>query len=295
LDDDTKVKFYSEWKKSSKSGSPDLGKSPFLHGSRSSSRRRSQRWSPHFQQQQRYGNSSSEHHAGCGCSSHSPRHSLLAETSNSPPQDHQQDRDPEEQQQQPTLLIQTPALSKSLIQRLPVYKSSKSKRVSSDCAVCLGDFQEGEDVKILPKCGHGFHVECIDTWLSIHSNVCPLCRAQVEDPAAIVVSIDPAAAQVIEDGSSPPLEDHATIGSDRAGGVVTPGIRKKSSSLEEGSPLFRSIFARFSRAGAPPDDQNPSLPSSSSSPEDCRMRRSWSSSRVFSFRRNRQQQSDSLP
>ncbi|EFJ19341.1 hypothetical protein SELMODRAFT_39719, partial [Selaginella moellendorffii] len=50
---------------------------------------------------------------------------------------------------------------------------------SSDCAVCLGDFQEGEDVKILPKCGHGFHVECIDTWLSIHSNVCPLCRAQV--------------------------------------------------------------------------------------------------------------------
>ncbi|KAF3454801.1 hypothetical protein FNV43_RR05249 [Rhamnella rubrinervis] len=45
----------------------------------------------------------------------------------------------------------------------------------TDCPICLGEFGEGEKVRILPKCGHGFHVKCIDTWLECHSS-CPLCR-----------------------------------------------------------------------------------------------------------------------
>jgi len=28
---------------------------------------------------------------------------------------------------------------------------------------------------VLPQCGHGFHVSCIDTWLGSHSS-CPSCR-----------------------------------------------------------------------------------------------------------------------
>ncbi|KAJ0979768.1 hypothetical protein J5N97_015242 [Dioscorea zingiberensis] len=47
------------------------------------------------------------------------------------------------------------------------------------CAVCLGQIQEGELARILPKCSHGFHVECIDMWLASHAT-CPLCRAAVE-------------------------------------------------------------------------------------------------------------------
>ncbi|XP_052203259.1 RING-H2 finger protein ATL80 [Diospyros lotus] len=45
----------------------------------------------------------------------------------------------------------------------------------SDCAICLADYVAGDEVRVLPQCGHGFHVACIDTWLGSHSS-CPSCR-----------------------------------------------------------------------------------------------------------------------
>ncbi|CAI5526363.1 unnamed protein product [Closterium sp. Naga37s-1] len=44
-----------------------------------------------------------------------------------------------------------------------------------ECAVCLGDYDEGERIKLLPPCGHRFHADCIDLWLSSKST-CPICR-----------------------------------------------------------------------------------------------------------------------
>lgn len=44
-----------------------------------------------------------------------------------------------------------------------------------ECAVCLSVFEDGEEVRILPKCKHSFHALCIDKWLFSHSD-CPLCR-----------------------------------------------------------------------------------------------------------------------
>ncbi|PSR95015.1 RING-H2 finger protein [Actinidia chinensis var. chinensis] len=46
---------------------------------------------------------------------------------------------------------------------------------ATECAICLGEFVAGEKVRVLPKCRHGFHVKCIDTWLASHSS-CPTCR-----------------------------------------------------------------------------------------------------------------------
>lgn len=45
----------------------------------------------------------------------------------------------------------------------------------ADCAICLADFAPGDELRVLPQCGHGFHVRCIDTWLGSHSS-CPSCR-----------------------------------------------------------------------------------------------------------------------
>ncbi|CAN6169777.1 unnamed protein product [Urochloa humidicola] len=47
------------------------------------------------------------------------------------------------------------------------------------CSVCLGAFQTGETVRLLPVCLHLFHVECIDPWLDAHST-CPICRSGID-------------------------------------------------------------------------------------------------------------------
>ncbi|XWS29413.1 hypothetical protein CRYUN_Cryun24cG0027500 [Craigia yunnanensis] len=47
--------------------------------------------------------------------------------------------------------------------------------LDSECVICLSDFTSGDRVRLLPKCNHGFHVRCIDKWLSTHSS-CPKCR-----------------------------------------------------------------------------------------------------------------------
>lgn len=54
---------------------------------------------------------------------------------------------------------------------------------SSTCAVCLDAFGEGDTARVLPACSHCFHAACVDTWLASKA-VCPVCRAQVEAPAA---------------------------------------------------------------------------------------------------------------
>ncbi|CAL4928822.1 unnamed protein product [Urochloa decumbens] len=45
----------------------------------------------------------------------------------------------------------------------------------AECAICLSEFAPREEIRVLPQCGHGFHVACVDTWLAAHSS-CPSCR-----------------------------------------------------------------------------------------------------------------------
>lgn len=54
----------------------------------------------------------------------------------------------------------------------------KEKLSQETCSVCYEDFKNGENVHILPRCNHVFHIDCVDTWLS-KSPVCPMCRANV--------------------------------------------------------------------------------------------------------------------
>ncbi|KAF8379352.1 hypothetical protein HHK36_028786 [Tetracentron sinense] len=71
-----------------------------------------------------------------------------------------------------------------LIRSMPVLifhaddnKKFKNKG-SLECAVCLCEVADGEKVRLLPNCSHGFHVDCIDMWFKSHST-CPLCRNNV--------------------------------------------------------------------------------------------------------------------
>lgn len=61
-----------------------------------------------------------------------------------------------------------------------VYGSAAANIPATECPICLGEFVDGEKVRVLPKCNHGFHVRCIDTWLLSHSS-CPNCRHSLLD------------------------------------------------------------------------------------------------------------------
>ncbi|KAI7906265.1 uncharacterized protein BX663DRAFT_499438 [Cokeromyces recurvatus] len=45
----------------------------------------------------------------------------------------------------------------------------------STCVICLDEFAAGDQIRELP-CGHEYHCECIDPWLTIKSASCPLCK-----------------------------------------------------------------------------------------------------------------------
>ncbi|PWA56172.1 zinc finger, RING/FYVE/PHD-type [Artemisia annua] len=62
-----------------------------------------------------------------------------------------------------------------------LYSSVKGIKIGQtvlECAVCLNEFQDHETLRLLPKCNHVFHRECIDTWLVSHVT-CPVCRADL--------------------------------------------------------------------------------------------------------------------
>lgn len=46
------------------------------------------------------------------------------------------------------------------------------------CHICLGEYEEGDQIRILP-CQHEFHMSCVDKWLKEIHGVCPLCRGDV--------------------------------------------------------------------------------------------------------------------
>ncbi|XP_015968169.2 RING-H2 finger protein ATL3 [Arachis duranensis] len=70
-------------------------------------------------------------------------------------------------------------LEPSVLRSLPVLVfQPQDFKEGMECAVCLSEVEEGEKARLLPKCNHGFHVDCIDMWFQSHST-CPLCRNPV--------------------------------------------------------------------------------------------------------------------
>lgn len=52
---------------------------------------------------------------------------------------------------------------------------------STMCSICIEDFEPGERIRILPRCKHAFHTDCILPWLTERRGCCPLCKLGVMD------------------------------------------------------------------------------------------------------------------
>ncbi|KAH7447610.1 hypothetical protein KP509_01G113700 [Ceratopteris richardii] len=79
-------------------------------------------------------------------------------------------------------------LDRAIVNSLPAFKYSEARlnissgsntAVTSECIICLIEFEDDDNCRLLPKCRHSFHAECVDKWFLSHIS-CPMCRTPAE-------------------------------------------------------------------------------------------------------------------
>ncbi|CAI9114516.1 OLC1v1015257C1 [Oldenlandia corymbosa var. corymbosa] len=150
-------------------------------------------------------------------------------------------------------------LDPSVLKTIPIVvfsnENQKELKVGGglECAVCLCEVSEGEKMRFLPKCKHGFHVECIDMWFQSHST-CPLCRNPVSSSNNVVVEDDDSAVQL-----GPTLQEGPSPSTAAAGAATTESLSFPTNVLYWGNETQVSILGEGNVSAA--------SSSSSSSPE----------------------------
>nr|XP_023885530.1 RING-H2 finger protein ATL43-like [Quercus suber]POE69492.1 ring-h2 finger protein atl43 [Quercus suber] len=147
-------------------------------------------------------------------------------------------------------------IDRGVVESLPAFRfgSLRGQKEGLDCAVCLNRFDSNEVLRLLPKCKHAFHVECVDTWLDAHST-CPLCRYRVDPEDILLVDRNPppesrqnSTHEVVLDVNVNPIGNKQFSGRHSSGGekgilrskshdpslrrsLDSAGVRRKSQSL----------------------------------------------------------------
>ncbi|KAL1830477.1 hypothetical protein ACET3Z_000128 [Daucus carota] len=70
----------------------------------------------------------------------------------------------------------SPLLAVLTRELLPIVKYSELVNPPENCAVCLHEFSDTEEIRKLTNCPHVFHRECVDRWMDHEQKTCPLCR-----------------------------------------------------------------------------------------------------------------------
>lgn len=77
----------------------------------------------------------------------------------------------------------------SYLERQDLVDAVKKRRnFCESCVICCEEYNEGEPLRILPRCSHEFHLECLDQWAYTFANKskrrrqpsCPLCNASLK-------------------------------------------------------------------------------------------------------------------
>ncbi|KAF8313127.1 hypothetical protein DL93DRAFT_2081528 [Clavulina sp. PMI_390] len=87
----------------------------------------------------------------------------------------------------PALPLSSPAEEASAADAANIL--AQSQIGTETCPICIVDFQNGDDLRVLPCAGrHRFHQACVDPWLLELSSSCPICRADFATLETIVAA-----------------------------------------------------------------------------------------------------------
>ncbi|KAI5654916.1 hypothetical protein M9H77_32103 [Catharanthus roseus] len=111
----------------------------------------------------------------------------------------------------------TRGLDPIIIDEFPMFlysdvKGLKLGKGALECAVCLNEFEDDETLRLLPKCSHVFHPDCIDAWLACHVT-CPVCRAILIPKPEEIGSCDSLSRHLFVAQPSDSLPSHSEINS----------------------------------------------------------------------------------
>lgn len=59
---------------------------------------------------------------------------------------------------------------------------NEQQLTTTTCAICLGDYENGDRVLRGVHCGHVFHYDCIMSWMEQRHDHCPYCRVAMVTP-----------------------------------------------------------------------------------------------------------------
>ena len=108
--------------------------------------------------------------------------------------------------------------------------------LNTTCSICLCDFEDGDTLVEL-TCGHRFHDECVNQWLT-RDVCCPNCRLDMREPLAAAADAHAAAnanAQALLHEAAPAPAEGGERLSPRSIGELPPNVARATSGGSTGS------------------------------------------------------------
>ncbi|GMI68698.1 Arabidopsis toxicos en levadura 6 [Hibiscus trionum] len=140
-------------------------------------------------------------------------------------------------------------LDPAVIESFPIFVYSyvrhlKLGKAALECAVCLSEFDDDETLRLIPKCCHVFHPDCIDAWLAYHVT-CPVCRATLTPDSG-------ANAEPAESYSNVTELNSNNNNSSQSSPATTPGTEEQNEliiQINETKPKITGKFPRSNSTG----------------------------------------------
>ena len=67
---------------------------------------------------------------------------------------------------------------KSVSNNTEIIKFNRQNNENTRCVICIREMEDGDIVRRIKKCGHCFHINCIDKWFE-ENITCPHCRQDI--------------------------------------------------------------------------------------------------------------------